>query len=835
MAVWRLQNLRWVTIILAVANAFVFFLGGFLVFGAYRSCGPKFVLPLAVVSCLAGFKIATMVQSAIAQAATARTVLETNADGTNVFDSVLRNERRIRYIKWLWWARFTIVMTVLQFVGAIYLVIHIANCISNGGESGHCDKVQDSSDWKQHLLVLFTTMVCTVALLQCCTGPHVLRWRSYYATKVDAWKAHYSEVFDHRIREALCCLGRVKYLSVLEEDEVFSVARLLGDLVAYRASGTGNLELLAGLALLLKQTQPPKTLDDCLEAPVEQIREAAALHKFAEAAYTGPLLDLGRNPFIFPCVWLYRQGVLTPWMRKRRPVLHGDNWWRGHAAAFLKFVKLSPDVLRQGRVNQVIYLFIYYYFMNQQIIMNFLDYEEHVKRAATTYWSIESSSDDFSVIHFPNGKCEAAYFVLVLHHLRSVVIAVRGTETPEDLITDGLCKECSLSTEDLEGLIKILLLFSLQRNGLIVLPSHIESDLAILSVTSSSHIPLDLRQYLVSSFPHYGHSGIVETARDLFKQIEGNTTNDESDSRGILSSLLSPGCECEGYGIRIVGHSLGGAIAALLGMRLYNRYPNLHVYAYGPLPCVNLVVANACSKFITSIVCNNEFSARLSVRSVLQLRADAITALSKDSITDKAAIFRLAHRFLHVSKYQRNEMGVMHPASDDSAGTIKSENLNESENYSKESEELDQKFDLWNESDGEDILTETDPNEFLNPFATEVNALGDSMSQFMETVPSVNLSSGDPPELYLPGLVIHMVPQPRSVHKSLQNGCGFRARERCHKAYIADRESFKDIIVSPSMFLDHLPWSLRTENDTVNVIKRHFKLADDAHFHSSLQ
>jgi len=32
----------------------------------------------------------------------------------------------------------------------------------------------------------------------------------------------------------------------LEEDEVYSVAKLLGDLVAYRASGTGHLELLAG-------------------------------------------------------------------------------------------------------------------------------------------------------------------------------------------------------------------------------------------------------------------------------------------------------------------------------------------------------------------------------------------------------------------------------------------------------------------------------------------------------------------------------------------------------------------------------------------------------------
>lgn len=54
------------------------------------------------------------------------------------------------------------------------------------------------------------------------------------------------------------------------------------------------------------------------------------------------------------------------------------------------------------------------------------------------------------------GKCKAAYFVIVLNHLRSVVIAVRGTETPEDLITDSLCRECRLLPEDLDGLIKSL-------------------------------------------------------------------------------------------------------------------------------------------------------------------------------------------------------------------------------------------------------------------------------------------------------------------------------------------------------------------------------------------
>lgn len=34
--------------------------------------------------------------------------------------------------------------------------------------------------------------------------------------------------------------------TALDEDEIYSVAQLLGDLATYRATGTGHLELLAG-------------------------------------------------------------------------------------------------------------------------------------------------------------------------------------------------------------------------------------------------------------------------------------------------------------------------------------------------------------------------------------------------------------------------------------------------------------------------------------------------------------------------------------------------------------------------------------------------------------
>ena len=38
--------------------------------------------------------------------------------------------------------------------------------------------------------------------------------------------------------------GRVEYLTVLEGDEVYSVAKLLGELLAYHALGAGHADVL---------------------------------------------------------------------------------------------------------------------------------------------------------------------------------------------------------------------------------------------------------------------------------------------------------------------------------------------------------------------------------------------------------------------------------------------------------------------------------------------------------------------------------------------------------------------------------------------------------------
>jgi hypothetical protein len=126
------------------------------------------------------------------------------------------------------------------------------------------------------------------------------------------------------------------------------------------------------------------------------------------------------------------------------------------------------------------------------------------------------------------------------------------------------------------------------------------------------------------------------------------------------------------------------------------------------------------------------------------------------------------------------------------------------------SNKVDQSYSLWKESDRTNSGGDTDDGNIENPFydnTSVINSLDDPVSQFLETVPSSeNGSAGDRAEMFLPGLVIHMVPQQRHISMPLWKGWRFQERVRNYKAYLANRDVFKDIVVSPSMFFDHLPW-----------------------------
>ncbi|GLJ40845.1 hypothetical protein SUGI_0844840 [Cryptomeria japonica] len=753
---------------LKYVRAVVFVLGVLCVLSAglavliCSECSGDLVIPAAIIAVSAGVRIVWMFGSGYAQAITASTILREQTDNF-VVDNAVRHERRMAYKRWLWWSRFGVLVTLMLVVGASYLVIIIIKSI-HGHDSSDCYPGQGGHGgvWKQILVVALAIVAWVLVIAQCCAGSDVLAWRSFYARHDGAWKTHYREMFDHGIREVLCCLGRAQYLSILEADEVDSVAGLLGDLVAYRAAGAGHLEFLAGVALLQRQQTTLPPLEQFAEAPVDQLQEAVVLHPFAEAAYTGPLLDVGRNPILFPCAWLYRQGVLTPWSRNRRPILEGDNWCRGHAAAFLKYVNLSPDALRKGRVHQA--------------------------------------------------RREAAYFVVVVHHLQCVVIAVRGTETPEDLLTDGLCRECMLSEKDLHGLL------------------------------NSNVVEGNVKQHVTASFPHFGHAGIVEAARELCMQLDGNIENEEQISlvhegsqdvlhhpkRGILSSLLGDGGECQGYALRFVGHSLGGAVGTLAGIMMYGRYPNMHVYAYGVLPCVDAVIADACSGFVTSIIYNDEFSSRLSITSILRLRAAALAALAADSSTDSAIISKLTRRLLRANKYLQGKNNEEVSVQISQSSSVIQKNKNQKRRRikhtikgaeSRDNASFEERSVLIQDSDAEKPGNdedegrhkETNNNDFCvhssESTITQTAMSGNTISEPMDTNLEIDATEREPVEMYVPGLVIHIVPEAKeNTWPSWRNWKWHRGEDHSHRAILRHRDSFKDIVVSPSMFLDHMPW-----------------------------
>ncbi|KAG9152241.1 hypothetical protein Leryth_025990 [Lithospermum erythrorhizon] len=186
---------------------------------------------------------------------------------------------------------------------------------------------------------------------------------------------------------------------------------------------------------------------------------------------------------------------------------------------------------------------------------------------------------------------------------------------------------------------------------------------------------------------------------------------------------------------------------------LRKRFPKLHVYAYGPLPSVDFEVANACSEFVTSIVYDNEFSSRLSVSSILRLQAAAVEALSEDGSADSTSVLKLALHFMH-------HIGQIHSSPECRTSGC--------------------------------------------PSAKTVTFENDELPRVMEAIHSCECVSSELPEMYLPGLIIHIIPQEN--REPIWRRYTSHYSGSSHKAYLVKRDAFKDIVVSPYMFLDHLPW-----------------------------
>jgi len=105
----------------------------------------------------------------------------------------------------------------------------------------------------------------------------------------------------------------------------------------------------------------------------------------------------------------------------------------------------------------------------------------------------------------------------------------------------------------------------------------------------------------------FEHAGILMAAKQLYKDL--------------MPVLLETLKKHEGYGLVVVGHSLGAGTATLLTMLIHSEYNiPVHCYAFAPPSVVSLDIAKRVNPLVTSVVLNDDFICRLSWGSLEDLK-----------------------------------------------------------------------------------------------------------------------------------------------------------------------------------------------------------------------
>lgn len=133
-----------------------------------------------------------------------------------------------------------------------------------------------------------------------------------------------------------------------------------------------------------------------------------------------------------------------------------------------------------------------------------------------------------------------AYFLVRDVHKKKIVLCIRGTLSPKDILTDLCC-----TAEDFL--------------------SHEEEQEAGQSYSETT------RSEFKAKYRARAHQGMVNAARGV-----ANMTHE------LIRAELESNPE---YNLVLVGHSLGGGVASILGTFWRDTFPGLNVYAYG-CPCV---------------------------------------------------------------------------------------------------------------------------------------------------------------------------------------------------------------------------------------------------------
>ncbi|KAL1329776.1 hypothetical protein HN51_046966 [Arachis hypogaea] len=162
-------------------------------------------------------------------------------------------------------------------------------------------------------------------------------------------------------------------------------------------------------------------------------------------------------------------------------------------------------------------------------------------------------------------------------------------------------------------------------------------------MTPSYYIGVDLRKRLVI-LGIRGTQTVYDLITDILSSSDGEVTFEgfsthfgtAESARWFLHHEIDVIRKClekhQGFRLRLVGHSLGGAIASLLAIMIHRKSSKelgfspdiVSAVAYGTPPCVSKELAESCSGFVTTVVMQDDIIPRLSVAALSRLRNEIL-------------------------------------------------------------------------------------------------------------------------------------------------------------------------------------------------------------------
>ncbi|KXZ56293.1 hypothetical protein GPECTOR_1g258 [Gonium pectorale] len=212
------------------------------------------------------------------------------------------------------------------------------------------------------------------------------------------------------------------------------------------------------------------------------------------------------------------------------------------------------------------------------------------------------------------------YYVALDRQRQALVVAVRGSLSIHDAVTDLLCEPDvfdvpGVTTTD-EGGRRVLW----AHRGILSSAKAVAADLQRLGILEALLRPWPeddaAAAELLRSFP--------ERTRGLARRLHGT---------------------CAGWRLVVTGHSLGGGVTGLLGPLLQRQFPSLRCWAFAPpAGLLSPQAAELTHSHCISVVHAKDMIPRLSVASMEQLIQELVSAAAHCSVSKATVLGGMLHR-----------------------------------------------------------------------------------------------------------------------------------------------------------------------------------------------